>query len=253
MKILIVDIETAPSIAYIWQVWKANVGFKQVLERGYLMSYAAKWLDSDDVMYNENRHGDDKGLVEDLIKLFDEADVVVAHNADKFDIPTVNARAVLHKIKPPSPYKTVDTLKVAKANFRFERNTLQYVAHHLGVAEKEEHANFPGFELWLQCLKQNDEAWQEMQEYNIQDVLTLQEVYLRLRPWMRNPPNHGVHSDVPVCPACGSKRLHKRGTYSTNLSTFQRYKCLEDDCGKWSRGRKNLRPKEDMANTVIGV
>lgn len=251
MKILIVDIETAPSIAYIWQVWKANIGFKQVKERGYLMSYAAKWLGSDDVMYNENRHGDDKGLVQDLISLFDQADVVIAHNADKFDVPTVNARAVYHKIPPPSPYKTIDTLKVAKSQFRMERNTLQFLSYYLGVEEKEEHERFPGFELWLQCLKQNDEAWAEMRVYNIQDVLTLEQVYLRLRPWMRNPPNHGVHSDVPVCPACGGTHLHKRGTYSTNVSTFQRYNCL--DCGKWSRGRQNLRDKQAMKATVIGI
>lgn len=251
MNVLVLDIETAPSIAYVWGVWKQNVGFNQMKERMYLMSYAAKWLHKDEVMYAENRHGNDAGLVQDIVQLLDQADVVIAHNADRFDIPTVNARAVFHGITPPSPYRTIDTLKVAKGTFRFERNTLQFLASYLGVEEKLTHAAFPGFELWLQCLKQNDAAWEEMKVYNIQDVLTLEQVYYKLRPWIKNPPSFGVHSDEMVCPRCGGTHLHKRGTYSTNISTFQRYFCLS--CNSWSRDRVNQRPKESMRNTLLGV
>lgn len=251
MKTLIIDIETAPSIAYVWQMWKANIGLNQVEERGYLMSYAAKWLGSDETFYNENRHGNDKGLVEEIIQLFDEADVVIAHNADKFDVPTVNARAIFHGIPPNSPFRTIDTLKVAKARFRFERNSLAFLSKYLGVQEKLSHTTFPGFELWLQCLKQNDEAWHEMKVYNIQDVDTLEQVYRRLRPWIKNPPSHGVYTDEQVCPNCGGKHLHKRGTYSTNISTFQRFKCL--DCGSWSRARQNIRNKEAVKASLVGV
>ena len=96
----------------------------------------------------------------------DSADIVIAHNANKFDLPTINARAVEHGIKPPSPYKVVDTLSVAKKHFRFTSNKLEFIADALGCAPKLKHQHFPGFELWLQCLKQNDKAWKEMKEYN---------------------------------------------------------------------------------------
>ena len=90
------------------------------------MSNAAKWVGSDEPFYNEHRHGNDKGLVEEIIQLFDETDVVIAHNADKYDVPTGNARAIFHGITPNSPFRTSDTLKVDKARFRFESNSLAY-------------------------------------------------------------------------------------------------------------------------------
>ena len=114
---------------------------------------------------------------------------------------------------------------------------------YLGVQEKLSHTTFPGFELRLQCLKQNDEAWHEMKVYNIQDVDTLEQVYMRLRTWIKNPPSHGVYTDEKVCTNCGGKHLHKRGTYSNNISNFKRFKCLE--CGGGSRARKKSRKKED--------
>lgn len=253
MRVLILDIETAPSLAYIWRVWKENIGMNQVKERGYMMSYSAKWLGSDEVIYNENRHGDDKVIVKELLDLLDECDVAVAHNADRFDIPTINARAIHHGFSPPSPYRTIDTLKIAKRQFKFERNTLAHVAEFLGCTDKLSHAKFPGFELWVQCLKQNDEAWEEMRQYNIQDVLTLEEVYNKLRPWGKNLPSAAVHYDDGQvrCSHCGGTHVHKRGTYSTSVSTFQRYRCL--DCGGWSRARQNLRPKSAMASSTMGI
>lgn len=240
VKILLVDIETAPNVAYVWGVWKQNVGINQMKENGYIMSFAAKWLDDDSGIYRENRTGDDKELVEHLLELLDEADIVIAHNAKKFDLPLILGRAVVHNLKPPSPYKVVDTLVSARQYFRFPRYNLEYLAEVFGVAPKMKHSKFPGFELWLQCLKQNDEAWAEMQEYNIQDVITLEEVYLRMRPYILNHPNVGIFTqdDVAVCPVCGGKHLNKRGTYHTNLAEYQRFRCM--DCGKWSRGRTNL-------------
>jgi len=238
-KILTIDIETSPNIAYVWGLWKQNVGLNMLKDRTYVMSYAAKWLGSDKVLYEENRHGDDRDLIQSLIDLLDSADIVIAHNANKFDLPTINARAVEHGIKPPSPYKVVDTLSVAKKHFRFTSNKLEFIADALGCAPKLKHQHFPGFELWLQCLKQNDKAWKEMKEYNVQDVLTLEEVYLKLRPWIKNHPNIGVldEQDVPVCPKCGGRHINYRGYVTTNVSKFRKFVCM--DCGGWGRTRYN--------------
>lgn len=243
-KVLILDIETAPNLAYVWRIWKENVGLNQLMERSYIMSFSAKWLGDDKVLYKENRHGNDKELVADLLLLLSSADIVVAHNADKFDLPTINARAIEHGLMPPAPYKVVDTLKVAKREFRFISNKLEHLADVLGCAPKLKHAKFPGFMLWYQCLKQNDEAWKEMKEYNIQDVIALEEVYLKLRPWMKNHPNVGVldEPEGTVCPKCGSKHIHFRGYVTTNVSKFRRYRCM--DCGGWGRLRFNVMDKE---------
>ncbi len=243
-KILVVDIETAPKMAYVWSFWQTNVGLNQTLSSTYIMSYAAKWLGDKTVAYSETRTEDDEILCEQLASFFDAADIVIAHNGSKFDIPIVRARCLLHGINPWSPIKEIDTLKVAKREFRFDRNSLAYLADYLGVEEKGEHKEFPGFELWSECIKGNPAAWREMRKYNIQDVDTLEEVYLKLRPWITNHPNLGVRDekDDCSCPKCGSKHLQWRGYAYTNVGKYRKFQC--QDCGGWGRTRFSEYPKD---------
>ena len=123
-KVLIFDIETSPNLAYVWGKWKQNIYSGQFLEKSYIMSFAAKWLDNDEIIYFDNRHNNDKQLVRELYKLLDEADVVVAHNGKKFDLPRVLGRGLVHGLMPPSPYHVVDTLLVARRRFGFLSNSL---------------------------------------------------------------------------------------------------------------------------------
>jgi len=253
IRILVVDIETAPKLAYVWGFWNTNVGLNQTLSSTYIMSYAAKWLGKDEMYYNETRTEDDKQLCGELAAMFGDADMVVAHNGDKFDIPIVRARCILHGIRPWSPIKQIDTLKVAKREFRFDRNSLAYLAEYLDVAPKEEHKKFPGFELWSECIKGNPEAWEEMQVYNIQDVLTLEQVYLRMRPWISNHPNIGVflEKDRPVCPKCGGDHVQFRGYAHTNVGKYRKFQC--QGCGGWGRTRYTEYPKEQRAQLVVNA
>lgn len=247
-RILIVDIETAPNIAYVWGAWKQNIGQNQWKEKGYIMSFAAKWLDSDEVIYEENRTNSDTRIVERLFWLLDEADVVVAHNGDRFDLPTILGRGVVAGLAPPSPYHTIDTVRIARRRFRFVSNSLRNLAEELKVDHlKSEHAKFPGFELWLECLKGNDEAWNEMRDYNIEDVLALQDIYLKMRPYIDNHPNIGevAESGDVVCPKCGSHNIQWRGYYKTKSGlVYRRFQCM--DCGGW--GRVRFSEKDEPTN-----
>lgn len=243
-KTLILDIETAPKVAYVWRFWQENVGAKQVREHGHIMSFAARWLGDSRTYYEDNRTDDDKEVVSSLVNFLSEADIVIAHNAKKFDLAMINGRALVHGLKPPSPYAVIDTLQAARRNFKFESNSLEYLAIALGCSPKLTQRKFPGFELWLECLKGNKEAWDEMRVYNIQDVQTLEEVYLKMRPWIYNHPNVGVFEerDEVVCPYCGSAHVHFRGYAHTRVSKFRRIQCL--DCGGWSRTRFNEYPAD---------
>ena len=230
--VLIFDIETSPNLAYVWGKWKQNVGDNQFLEKSYIMSFAAKWLGKEEVFYEENRHNDDKALVKRLYELLDEADVVVAHNGKKFDLPRVLGRGIVHGFTPPSPYHTVDTLLVARKRFGFVSNTLANLCEEMGLPLKGGHKDFPGFNLWVQCLKQNDAAWAEMKAYNVQDILSLEALYLRMLPYIDNHPNMG--QEEISCGHCGSTNLQRRGLYHTKAGlSYQRYCC--NDCGSWSR------------------
>lgn len=247
-KILYLDIETMPKLAYVWRFFKENINTRQVLDHGYIASFSAIWGDDPDkkVIYIENRTEDDTEITYELLKLLDEADIVIGHNVEWFDIGTVYARALILGLEPPSPFKIIDTYKVAKKHFRFEKNSLEYLTEVLPVKHKKlMHAKYPGWELWLACLKQDEAAWKEMRAYNINDTLAVRDVYKIFRPWITNHPNVGNYLglDRPVCPKCGSTHIHFRGYTSgnSNVGVFRKFVCL--DCRGWSRTRKSEKAK----------
>lgn len=255
-NILYVDIETAPSLAYVWRMWKENIGVKQLKEHNRVLSFSAIWNDDDDskVMYFENRSHNDKKLIKTYLTLADRADVIIGHNVQNFDCATMNGRAMILGLKPPSPYKVVDTYQAAKKEFKLEANSLEYLSAVLGVKNKKlSHKKFPGFELWSECLAQNEEAWDEMKEYNIVDTLAVREVYKIMRPWIRNHANLAVfeESAESVCPKCGSHHLQRRGYAYTNVGKYQRFVCT--DCDGWSRTRFTEYPKDRAKNLLVNV
>lgn len=237
MKTLIIDIETSPIMAKVWDLWKQNVSLDQIEDDWYIMAYAAKWLGDDHVYYDDCRDsiGDDDAMLEQIHDLLNEADFVVAHNADRFDVPKINARLILNGFTPPSPYRTIDTVKIAKKHFGFTSNKLAYLSKNLCADQKLEHSKFPGFKMWNECMNGNKKAWDEMRDYNIMDVVALEELYEVLRPWYSTHPNVTTaesDGETLTCPKCGSVHLHRRGYHYTNKGKYQRYQCTE--CGGWS-------------------
>lgn len=243
MKILLFDIETAPNLAYVWEKYEQDViAFEK--ER-YMLSFAYMWLGNEKLhvkalpdykLYKKDKT-DDFALIADLWKLFDEADIVIAHNGNRFDIKMANACFIRHGLKPPSPFKTVDTLAVARNKFKFNSNKLDDLGELLGLGRKVEHG---GFKLWLGCLMGDKKAWKLMKDYNGQDVILLLKVYLKLRPWMTNHPNLNLLRGVNCCPSCQSNKIHSRGFGYTKTTKYNRYQC--QSCGGWFRG--NPEPKE---------
>lgn len=234
-KILVLDIETAPNLAYVWGAWKQNVGYNQFIQHSTILCYSAKWYGNDRIFARSLLHKPEEKLVSDLVSLLDAADLVLTHNGKKFDIPVIRSRAIEWGIKPFSPIKHIDTCLIAKKLFNFEMNKLAYIAKYLGVSPKSEHKEFPGFELWSECLRYNVDAFEAMLNYNIQDVLTLEEVYEKMLPWIDEHPNVFVDDPFePRCPKCGGE-VQRRGSYYTNVNKYQRFRCKS--CGGWSRSR----------------
>lgn len=254
-KILFMDIETRPNVAYVWGLFKQNVGLNQIIERGEIISFGAKWLGEDEVMYYDDFDHTPKELMQIMYSLFDEADIIIGHNGDRFDIPWINRTAVINGLTPPSPSFTIDTLKVAKKAFRFVSNKLENLAIELGCTPKESHAKFAGFSLWTEYMAKNPEAREEMKVYCKQDVGTLEEIYLKLRPYIKNHPNVSLFEDLDGekvrCSKCGSDRIHYRGYATTNVSMFRRYRCI--DCGGWGRQRTNVIPKEKRVSVGTNI
>lgn len=237
-KILFLDIETAPSLGWVWGKWEQNViDFKK---DWYMLSFAYKWAHEDKVQVKAlpdyagyDRHTEsDKALAKDLWKLLDEADIVIAQNGDKFDIPKINTRFLIHGLQPPTPYKTVDTLKIARKVFAFDSNKLDDLGHYLNIGRKLPHT---GFHLWKGCMSGDPESWKTMKEYNAHDIELLEQLYYKVRAWDRQHPqvNKGMIAGE-ACPKCASTNVHKRGFAFTLQRKKQRYQCR--NCAGWFEG-----------------
>jgi hypothetical protein len=244
-RIAYLDIETAPNLGYVWQMYEQNViAFEH---EWYILSFSVKWEGSPKVEtyclpdykgYYSVNPDDDFMLVKELHRVLDEADLVVWHNGDKFDKRKINARFIYHGMSPPSPYGSYDTLKQARKVAAFNSNKLNDLAQHFGLGKKAKHN---GVETWLGCLKGDPVAWKTMARYNAKDVVLLEKVYKRLRPW-------GPHPDVtykqvtkkPKCPACGSTKVEKRGWRPALTYRSRSYHCLS--CGKYSQGEREKIP-----------
>jgi hypothetical protein len=253
-KILIFDIETAPLSAYVWGIWKQNVGMNMLRKQWYMLTWAAKWLGEDTIHYDSNHlHGDpkcDKGICESLHAMIDKADIVVAHNGNKFDIKKMNARFLFHGMDPPSPVRKIDTLLEARKYFALTSNRLDEIGKFLGVGQKMETG---GWKIWEGCMDGDIESFETMVKYNIQDVHLLENVYVALRPWMQNHPNIAVFDEAeePTCPKCGSDALHYRGYTTTQAGRYHRFRCM--DCGGWGRDRLSVLEKEKRKSMKMNV
>jgi DNA polymerase elongation subunit (family B) len=247
-KILLFDIETAPVITYQWAtgLYKANTHPEQLIKDTYLLSFSAKWFNNKKVIYydqsNIKEKENDYKLCLKLRDLLSEADIVIAHNGRAFDLRFINARFAIWGIDPPSPYQQIDTYEASKKHFGFTYNRLEYLAIALKCKhQKLKHGKYPGLSLWIECLTDNKDAWAEMKRYNINDTLVLEDVYVKLRPYIVGHPNLGIFVDVknPVCPKCGGD-VQRRGEYKNRTNIYNRYRC--NKCLGWSRGRKSINP-----------
>ena len=235
-KILTIDIETSPLVAYSWgPIWETNL--IEIIEQGQIICYSAKWLGGKQTTkalpdYKGYKKGviDDKNLVADIHDLFEEADIIVGHNSNKFDIKYVNSRLLYHGYKPPSPNKSIDTCTSARTIMKLPSYKLNDVAQYLGLGKKVQHT---GFSLWKECLEGVSSAWKKMKQYNKQDTKLTESVYLKLRPYIKNHPNLGMSTETVCCPKCNGEDYQWRGYAKTSASVFKRFQC--NDCGGWGR------------------
>jgi predicted RNA-binding Zn-ribbon protein involved in translation (DUF1610 family) len=246
-KIGLIDIETAPLKAHVWGLWDQNVGLNQIDTEWCILSYCYKPLGGkkSSIVYRDNRGNprDDSRVVRELWDIMHDNDFLIAQNGKRFDMKKMRARMILHGMLPPSPVQVIDTLLMARQVAAFTSNKLEWLSKYLSTEAKSKHKEFPGFELWSECLADNPKAWDAMRKYNIPDVTSMEQVYLQLRPWVTGHPNVAAYttSDTIACPKCGSHNVVKDGVARTNVSEYNRYRCT--DCGGWSRDRYTINSK----------
>lgn len=251
-RILVYDIETAPMLAHIWRMWDNNVGLNQIQEDWYMLSFAAKWLGEGEIFYYDQRHAidqtDDTYMLSKLWSLLNEADIVIGQNIRKFDTKKVNARFIMNGFPKPSTYRQIDTMVIAKEQLGLTSNKLEYLAEKLCPEHvKSKHSKFPGHTMWVECMKGNIEAWEEMEAYNRDDILATEGVYNVLSSWDSKLPNFDVYVDDLL----DMSEWVEDGFHYTNLAKYKRYRNIHT--GVQRRSRVNELSKEKRHQLLANI
>lgn len=231
MKILTIDIETKPLVAYAWGLRDQNIGINQILSAGGILCFAAKFSDERKVHFHSEWEDGELRMLKAAHKLLDEADAVVGWNSDRFDIRWLNGQFVKHSLTRPSPFAKVDLMKSVRHFQYLPSYKLDFVARFLGIGSK---VRTGGFDLWGDVLNGCPKAQALMRRYNIGDTKLTEAVFDRLlaKGWVRGMPNHAIDGGH-VCPHCGGEKLQARGFTLSKTKRYQRWQCRE--CGGWSQ------------------
>jgi len=240
-KILLIDIETFPNLITSWglMVPGGYLSPENIVRERSIICVSYKWLGEKKVYslcVDAGTPFSDFGLVGTLVDILHEADAVVAHNGDRFDLPWIRTRAIYHGYRPTPPIIQIDTKKLAKKRFNFNSNKLEYLANFLGLGAKIK----TDFTLWKECMNGDKKALETMTKYCQHDVELLEKVYLLLAPYVPTTINRRLFVERPVCPTCESDLVQCRGFAYLKVRKYQRYWCM--DCGHWFRDTKAVRP-----------
>jgi hypothetical protein len=237
-KILLIDIETAPLKLWSYGIREQYHAVNSIDEDWTLLSFAAKFLNEEKIHYfhvDPNSPRDDRSVAEEAYKLISQCDYLVAHNL-AFDLKMLKARWLFYDFKVTRPFQKICTYQIAKSNFRMTSNKLEYLAKYLNVIEKLDHGKFPGMELFKQCVNGNMEAFRELEDYNVRDVVTLEAIFLKLRRYDSRI-RFSFFYQESTC-SCGSKEFREVDPVATSTGIFRTQQCIE--CGKCFRDGKNL-------------
>jgi DNA polymerase elongation subunit (family B) len=212
-KILYLDLETSPNIGWFWSAsWKTSISTNQITDERQIIMASYKWAGEKKVHRIDwgLKKQCDKQLLKKLSKVINEADLVVAHNGDRFDLKWINTRLLFHGLDPLHRVNSEDTLKLAKRHFNFNSNRLDYIGQYLKVGRKIETG---GIQLWLDIIfKKSKTAMNKMGKYCDQDVVLLEKVHNKLSKF--NERTYAVYSgDTMSCNNCGSDHLHANRSY----------------------------------------
>jgi hypothetical protein len=205
-----------------------------ILQERYVISAAWKELgaakvEAVAVSGLDAKMGHDASVCRKLHEVLSSADAIIAHNGDQYDIKFTETRMLANGLKPLPPIPSIDTLATARRRFLFNSNSLDYLGQLLKVGRKK--VTPKG--LWLKVLQGDTKAIASMVAYNKQDVLLLERVFNKLRPYVPNHINRQLFEDTTGCPRCGSRQVQHRGTHRAISRTYLRFQCQQ--CFGWFR------------------
>jgi DNA polymerase elongation subunit (family B) len=235
-KRLFYDIETSFNVGIFWRSgYNLTINPSDIIHERAIICICYKWEGEDEIhSLTWSKKQSDKDMITKFIKVLHNADEIVAHNGDRFDLKWIRTRALIHGIDVmPSP-KTIDTLKWAKKYFNFNSNKLDYIAKFLSVGAKMETG---GMDLWKDIVFKKDQAaLDKMVAYCKMDVEVLEAVFNKLTSYTTTQHNYAVqhHGDRWECPECTGTNFKYNKKVVTSAGTVHHWlKCR--DCSKHNK------------------
>jgi len=219
VKILTMDIETIPAHVWTYDLKTSWIPHKHITQPGDMLCWAAKWYHQpNDTLFAGRNKGYDEMLVQ-LWTLLEEADYMVGWNSDRFDLQKTRGYFARAGLPPFVPPKSIDLMRTAKT-FGYESASLDYTARQFGVTRKVDNG---GATNWEGCMAGDQKSWDLMEEYNRGDIITTEELFDAMRPWIKGHPN--IHPEPGFCPRCASVDLTYAGEFQAEAYRYAMYRC----------------------------
>lgn len=232
-KRLFFDIETSYCQGWFWRPsFKTQISYDQIIKQAAIICICYKWEGSDKVKNLQWNRGDDKEMVYKFAEIIKDADEVVGHNGDRFDLKWFRTRCLIHGIKSMPEIKSIDTLKISRSKFNFPSNRLDAIGKYLGFGGKKEHK---GIDLWHDIIQRNSKkSMKEMIDYCNRDVELLEKVFIKLEGYTKQKTHMAVEQggDRCDCPYCGSEETQSR-RQTTLASGVIKHKLSCNKCKKY--------------------
>lgn len=221
---------------------KKTIGFRlpysAVKRKPRTVTFQAKWYGSDEAeYYAEWDRGGRKRLARESLRIFNQADLIIGHNVDAFDIPHLRRLWKEEGFSQPRPFKTSDTFKTAR-RLKFESAALGYLCELAGLPGK---VGAYDVEVVRAALAGDRAARAEIEAYAVGDVFAHEGVWDYLRDLDTRQPNvwptieDKNGNTKPSCYRCGeaNPRRHKDDSLKI-VQLHSLYECR--NCGAFMTG-----------------
>ena len=253
-NILIFDIETMVKKAFLFRPGKQYVNADSFIDYDTMICWSAKVLGSSDTFSDcltskEAKEKNHSRITKSLWNLMKDYDVTVSHNGINFDIPMIRTFFLKENLGLPNRFRNIDTCQIARSNFRFQSNRLDYICRELGLNDGKTDTNI---DLWKKCYDGDQESLDYMQTYNINDILILEDLLNIFKPYIPSFPNVAVYGDIEEsqCPYCGGANFKDNGYWFTPNGKFNSYRC---ECKAIFRSKENLLTKTKKKVQMVGI
>jgi hypothetical protein len=238
-RLLVLDIETGPSDGWFFgPLFNINMSLEHLKSPSRVLAVGRKWLGEKQVRYDDVFPITDRdqrlAMLAQVHGEMSSADAIVTFNGNRFDLPKLTGEFAVEGLPPVPPIASID-VRNTTSRMGFTSGKLQHVAMMLGCTPKRKN---DGFELWAEYMNESEYARREMRLYCKQDVNTLEEVFIKVRPFTRS--HLWLGGDKAHCPVCGTPHDGKpSGRYRrTPCFKIELMSCKSKTCGAWWDGTR---------------